>query len=81
LLPFLFYSSIREAGILNKGGENRMNRYAVCQIDEHRTLIVAYGETREEATLKAEEWGIRTGKRVIVMPEGDSNRKESDRYA
>ncbi|WP_139368019.1 DUF3933 family protein [Priestia abyssalis] len=46
-----------------------MNRYAVCQIEKQRNLIVAYGETFEEAIRKAEECGIRTGKRYIVMPE------------
>lgn len=49
-----------------------MKRYAVCQIEEHRNLIVAYGETMEEAIQKAEEWGIRTGKRVVVMPKDEA---------
>ncbi|HWO96005.1 MAG TPA: DUF3933 family protein [Bacillus sp. (in: firmicutes)] len=46
-----------------------MKRYAVCQMEEQRNLIVAYGETFEEAIRKAEECGIRTGKRYVVMPE------------
>lgn len=50
-------------------GKPHMSRYAVCQIEDQRNLIVAYGETFEEAIRKAEECGIRTGKRYIVMPE------------
>ncbi|MDQ0247503.1 hypothetical protein J2S09_005152 [Bacillus fengqiuensis] len=46
-----------------------MSRYAVCQMGEERSLVVAYGETFEEAIRKAEECGIRTGKRYIVIPE------------